>query len=63
MLVLEVGADRPRDIADIMKWLKPDIGVVTVMGKIPVHIDFLSLEEVKRKSHCWRQRSRARDLN
>ncbi len=50
VLVLEVGADRPRDIADIMKWLKPDIGVVTVMGKIPVHIEFFgSLEEVAKE--------------
>jgi len=39
-LVLEVGADRPKDIAQIMEWVKPDIGVATRIGEAPVHIEF-----------------------
>ncbi|MEK7582026.1 MAG: Mur ligase family protein [Patescibacteria group bacterium] len=39
-LVLEVGADRPNDIACIVSWLKPDISVITSFGYVPVHIEF-----------------------
>ncbi len=39
-LVLEVGADRPNDIAQIMEWVKPDIGVATRIGEAPVHVEF-----------------------
>jgi UDP-N-acetylmuramoyl-tripeptide--D-alanyl-D-alanine ligase len=39
-LVLEVGADRPGDIERIAKWLKPDVAVITRLGKTPVHIEF-----------------------
>lgn len=39
-LVLEIGADRPGDIASIGKWVKPDITVVTQFGQVPVHIEF-----------------------
>ena len=39
-LVLEVGADRPGDISKMMKWLKPDIGVLTRLPEVPVHIEF-----------------------
>jgi len=46
-LVLEVGADRPGDIKQIAKWLKPDVVVVTKFSKVPVHIEyFKSKEEV-----------------
>ncbi|OGZ03761.1 MAG: hypothetical protein A2648_02285 [Candidatus Lloydbacteria bacterium RIFCSPHIGHO2_01_FULL_41_20] len=39
-LVLEVGADRPGDIARIVSWLKPDISVITRFGQVPAHIEF-----------------------
>jgi UDP-N-acetylmuramoyl-tripeptide--D-alanyl-D-alanine ligase len=39
-LILEVGADRPGDIKNITKWLKPDVVVLTKFAKIPVHIEF-----------------------
>ncbi|MEI6346025.1 MAG: UDP-N-acetylmuramoyl-tripeptide--D-alanyl-D-alanine ligase [bacterium] len=39
-LVLEVGADRPKDIAQIMEWVKPNVGVVTRIGETPVHVEF-----------------------
>ena len=39
-LVLEVGADRPGDIKQITRWLKPDVVVVTKFSKVPVHIEY-----------------------
>ncbi len=39
-LVLEVGADRPGDIAKISAWLKPDVVVVTKFAEVPVHIEY-----------------------
>ncbi|MCU0660316.1 MAG: Mur ligase family protein [Candidatus Pacebacteria bacterium] len=39
-LVLEVGADRPGDIAAVSKWLKSDIVVYTRFGNVPVHVEF-----------------------
>lgn len=44
-LVLEVGADRPGDIESITKWLKPDIGVVTKLADVPVHVEFFENAE------------------
>ncbi|MEK7661962.1 MAG: UDP-N-acetylmuramoyl-tripeptide--D-alanyl-D-alanine ligase [Patescibacteria group bacterium] len=40
ILVLEIGADRPGNIWRIMRWLKPDISVITRFGNLPVHIEF-----------------------
>jgi UDP-N-acetylmuramoyl-tripeptide--D-alanyl-D-alanine ligase len=37
-LVLEVGADRPGDIKNIARWLRPDIAVITAIPEIPVHV-------------------------
>ncbi|MFH1454989.1 MAG: UDP-N-acetylmuramoyl-tripeptide--D-alanyl-D-alanine ligase [bacterium] len=39
-LILEVGADRPGDIKEIAKWLKPNIVVLTTFPKVPVHVEF-----------------------
>lgn len=39
-LVLEVGADRPGDIAKVAKWLKADIVIFTRFGNVPVHVEF-----------------------
>ena len=44
-LVLEIGADRPGDIAKIGKWLHPDVSVVTHISKVPVHIEFFGSQE------------------
>ncbi|MEK9185705.1 MAG: UDP-N-acetylmuramoyl-tripeptide--D-alanyl-D-alanine ligase [Patescibacteria group bacterium] len=47
VLALEVGADEPGDIKNIVKWVKPDIAVVTKLADIPAHIGkFASAEEV-----------------
>jgi len=46
-LILEVGADRPGDIAGVASWLRPDIVVVTKIGDTPVHVEyFASADEV-----------------
>ena len=39
-LVLEVGADKPKDISSVAKWLRPDIVVITRLPDVPVHIEF-----------------------
>ncbi|MSR76003.1 MAG: hypothetical protein EXS68_00215 [Candidatus Ryanbacteria bacterium] len=40
LLVLEMGVDRPGDFDKVLPWLKPDIGVVTMIGDMPVHVEF-----------------------
>jgi UDP-N-acetylmuramyl pentapeptide synthase len=40
VLVLEIGADHPGDIQNVVKWLKPDIAVITKVGDKPVHVEF-----------------------
>ena len=45
VLVLELGADKPRDIQRFMRYLEPDIGVVTAVAK--VHYEaFDSIEQI-----------------
>jgi len=44
-LVLEVGADRPRDIKDIAKWLPCDVAVLTSFPDTPAHIEFFKSVE------------------
>ena len=39
-LVLEIGADKPGDIKEATKWVKPNIAVVTRFGEVPVHVEF-----------------------
>lgn len=45
ILVLEWGADKPLDIENLAKWIKPDVSVVTALGDIPVHVEFFSSPE------------------
>ncbi len=40
VLVLEMGADRPGDIAYLTKLTRPLVGVITTIGEIPVHVEF-----------------------
>lgn len=42
ILILEVGADRPGDIARSIRLIKPHIAVVTTIGEIPVHVEFFA---------------------
>src|SRR4030042_3195799 len=39
-LVLEMGADRPGDIKYLTDFVHPDVGVITALGEIPVHVEF-----------------------
>lgn len=48
MLVLEVGADKPGDLARILKIITPDMVVVTRLPEIPVHVEaYASPEHVR----------------
>ena len=50
LLVLEIGADHPGDIARATAWVKPDIAVVTRLPDRPVHVEnFASPEEVTKE--------------
>lgn len=42
ILILEMAADRPGDIKYLTKFVKPNVGVVTAIGEIPVHVEFFS---------------------
>jgi UDP-N-acetylmuramoyl-tripeptide--D-alanyl-D-alanine ligase len=51
VLVLEYAADGPGDIGRLLSIAKPDIGVVTAIGSVPVHVENYSggIEEVFRE--------------
>jgi len=42
ILILEMAADKPGDIKYLTDIAKPNIGIVTALGEIPVHIEFFS---------------------
>ena len=42
ILVLEMGVDRPKDLEKLLKIARPDIGVVTAIGEVPVHVEFFA---------------------
>ncbi|MEK7477947.1 MAG: UDP-N-acetylmuramoyl-tripeptide--D-alanyl-D-alanine ligase [Patescibacteria group bacterium] len=44
-LILEIGADRPGDVKNIVSWIKFDIAVVTHLPDIPVHVEFFSSKD------------------
>lgn len=47
ILIIEIGADFPKDISFICNIIHPDVGVITNIGDIPVHIqNFKSIEDV-----------------
>ena len=49
-LVLEIGADHPGEIEGAMKWIHPDISVITRIGDVPVHVEhYRSVKEVVRE--------------
>lgn len=55
-LVLEIGADHPGEIEELMSWIHPDISVITRIGDVPVHVEFYrSVKDViKEKSYLAR---------
>jgi UDP-N-acetylmuramoyl-tripeptide--D-alanyl-D-alanine ligase len=40
VLVLEIGADKPGDIASIAEWLVSDVVIITAIPEVPVHVEF-----------------------
>lgn len=47
ILILEFGVDKPQDMEYLLQIAKPDIAVVTTVGKLPVHIEnFSSPKEI-----------------
>lgn len=42
LLILEYAADKPGDIRYLLDIAKPQIGVITTVGDIPVHVEFYS---------------------
>ncbi len=44
-LVLETGIDRPGDMKKLTSWLKPDIAVITALGKVPAHVEYFESPE------------------
>jgi UDP-N-acetylmuramyl pentapeptide synthase len=49
LLVLEVGADRPGDLARILRIATPDVVVVTRLPEIPVHVEAYASPEAVRE--------------
>lgn len=50
ILILEYGADRPGDIKYLLEIARPNIGVITAVGDVPVHVEFFGgPEEVARE--------------
>lgn len=49
MLVLEVGADRPGDLAQILRIATPDAVVVTQLPEVPVHVEAYASPEAVRE--------------
>ncbi|MBI4692204.1 MAG: UDP-N-acetylmuramoyl-tripeptide--D-alanyl-D-alanine ligase [Candidatus Terrybacteria bacterium] len=39
-LILEMGVDRPKDMERLVKWIRPDIAIITTLVEIPVHVEY-----------------------
>lgn len=44
-LIVEAGIDRPGDMTNLTKWLKPDIVVLTRLPDVPVHVEYFATPE------------------
>ncbi len=51
-LVVEMGVDHPGDMEHLVRWVPLDVAVMTIVGDLPVHVEFFSSVEavVKEKS-------------
>ena len=52
ILILEMGVDRPRDMEKMLKIVKPDIGILTGIGKFPPHLKYF-----KNAKHIAKEKS------
>jgi UDP-N-acetylmuramoyl-tripeptide--D-alanyl-D-alanine ligase len=48
-LVLEVGADHPNEIRNVVRWLRPNVAVITALPAVPVHVEFFDSPEAVRR--------------
>ena len=53
ILVLELAADKPKDISYLVDMVRPTVGVITAIGETPVHVEFYasSKDVAKEKSN------------
>lgn len=42
ILILEYGIDRPGDMKYLLSIARPQIGIVTALGEVPVHVEFFA---------------------
>lgn len=42
ILILEYAADQPGDIKELLEISRPQMGIITTVGEIPVHVEFFS---------------------
>jgi len=52
VLILEMGVDRPYDMEKMLKIVKPDIGILTGIGKFPPHLKYF-----KNAKHIAKEKS------
>ena len=52
ILILEMGVDRPRDMEKMLEIVKPNIGVLTGIGKFPPHLKYF-----KNAKHIAKEKS------
>ena len=52
VLILEMGVDRPHDMEKMLKIVKPDIGILTGIGKFPPHLKYF-----KKAKHIAKEKS------
>ena len=45
VLVLEMGVDRPGDIARLTEWITPDVVVLTRLPNVPAHVEYFPTPE------------------
>lgn len=45
VLILEMGVDRPGDMAELTSWINPDVVVLTRLPDVPVHVEYFDSPE------------------
>lgn len=45
LLILEMGVDRPGDMARLCEWVKPNIAILTRLPDVPVHVEYFASPE------------------
>ncbi|MCK5413227.1 MAG: UDP-N-acetylmuramoyl-tripeptide--D-alanyl-D-alanine ligase [Candidatus Pacebacteria bacterium] len=52
IIILEISVNRPGDMKQVLKVMKPDIGIMTAIGKFPSHVKYF-----KNAKHIVREKS------